>query len=42
MANPETMDAPELKPERISPHLNELKENLLYEPSDVCEPRQIA
>ena len=32
IANPETIEAPELKPERIMHHLYELKENLLYEP----------
>ena len=32
IANPETIEAPELKPERIMHHLYELNENLLYEP----------
>ena len=32
IAKPETTDAPELKPDRIRHHLNELKPNLLYDP----------
>lgn len=32
IAKPETTDAPELKPDRMRHHLNELKLNLLYDP----------
>ena len=32
MAKPDTIDAPELKPDSIKHHLNELKLNLLYDP----------
>ena len=32
IAKPETTEAPELKPDRMRHHLNELKLNLLYDP----------